>query len=88
MKELNKGDLILLGVLLLLNKFSLEYFYYYLELNFLLLLLLLLFSFQLFASMLDLNSKYKMKKETLYRGDLMIGNDSTLIKKGEKKIFF
>ena len=85
MKELYKGDLMLLGVLLLLKKFSLEYFYYYLELNFLLLLLL---SFQLFASMLDLNSKYQIKKETLNRGDLMIGNDSTLIKKGEKKIFF
>ena len=53
MEELYKGDLMLLGVLLLLKKFSLEYFYYYLELNFLLLL-----SFQLFASMLDLNSKY------------------------------
>lgn len=26
-----------------------------------------------------------MKKETLNRGDLMIGNDSTLLKKGEKK---
>ena len=30
-----------------------------------------------------------MKKETLYRGDLMIGNDSALLKKGKKKeIFF
>ena len=29
-----------------------------------------------------------MKKETLNRGDLMIGNDSTLIKKGEKKDIF
>ena len=85
MEELYKGDLMLLGVLLLIMKFSLGYFYYYLELNFLLLLLL---SFQLFASMLDLNSKYQIKKETLNRGDLMIGNDSTLIKKGEKKIFF
>ena len=27
-----------------------------------------------------------MKKETLYRGDLMIGNDSTLLKKEKKKI--
>ena len=26
-----------------------------------------------------------MKNETLYRGDLMIGNDSTLLKKGKKK---
>ena len=31
-----------------------------------------------------------MKKETLYRGDLMIGNDSTRLKKEKKKkeIFF
>ena len=59
MEELYKGDLMLLGVHLLIKKFSLEYFYYYLELNFLLLLLLLLLlSFQLFALMLDLNSKY------------------------------
>ena len=31
-----------------------------------------------------------MKNETLYRGDLMIGNDSTLLKKEKKsiKIFF
>ena len=27
-----------------------------------------------------------MKKETLYRGDLMIGNDSTLLKKEKKSI--
>ena len=29
-----------------------------------------------------------MKKETLNRGDLMIGNDSTLLKKGEKRDVF
>ena len=33
-----------------------------------------------------------MKNETLYRGDLMIGNDSTLLKKekkiNKKEIFF
>ena len=29
-----------------------------------------------------------MKKETLYRGDLMIGNDSTRLKREKKKRFF